>query len=146
MTRAARAIERSGELSGTLPVATGDEIGTLSLTFNRRLHRLREAQQQLVRHERLTAIGQVAADGDHFGNACDGDFNNLHPVVNAFDLGQMRQALGKAVTDTTCPCDDGTLACSCAEFDLNNLHPVINAFDLGIFRGLLGKPPGPSAW
>jgi len=89
---------------------------------------------------------QVDTDGDHFGNACDGDFNNLHPVVNAFDLGQMRQALGKAVTDTTCPCDDGTLACSCAEFDLNGLHPVINAFDLGIFRGLLGKPPGPSAW
>jgi subtilisin family serine protease len=87
---------------------------------------------------------QTDTDGDGFGNACDGDFNNLHPVVNAFDLGQMRQALGKAVTDTTCPCDDGTLACSCAEFDLNGLHPVINAFDLGIFRQMLGNPPGPS--
>jgi signal transduction histidine kinase len=48
-----------------LPVATGDEIGTLSLTFNRMLHRLREAQQQLVQHERLTAIGQVAAEVAH---------------------------------------------------------------------------------
>jgi signal transduction histidine kinase len=65
MTGAARAIERSGELSATLPVATGDEIGTLSLTFNRMLHRLREAQQQLVQHERLTAIGQVAAEVAH---------------------------------------------------------------------------------
>jgi signal transduction histidine kinase len=65
MTRAARAIERRGELTATLPVATGDEIGTLSVTFNRMLERLRAAQQQLVQHERLTAVGQVAAEVAH---------------------------------------------------------------------------------
>jgi len=93
----------------------------------------------------VASLPPLDTDGDGFGKACDGDFNNLHPVVNAFDLGQMRQALGKAVSDNTCPCDDGTLACSCAEFDLNGLHPVINALDLGIFRQMLGKPPGPAA-
>jgi signal transduction histidine kinase len=65
MTRAARAIERSGELSASLPVVGGDEIGALATTFNHMLQRLRVAQRQLVQHERLTAIGQVAAEVAH---------------------------------------------------------------------------------
>jgi signal transduction histidine kinase len=65
MTEAARAIERSGELSASLPVVAEDEIGALARTFNHMLHRLRLAQRQLVQHERLTAIGQVAAEVAH---------------------------------------------------------------------------------
>jgi|GEM_PF-3113195 len=65
MTEAARAIERSGELSASLPVVAEDEIGALARTFNHMLQRLRVAQRQLVQHERLTAIGQVAAEVAH---------------------------------------------------------------------------------
>jgi len=65
MTQAARAIEDSGELSASLPVVANDEIGALAATFNHMLHRLRLAQRQLVQHERLTAIGQVAAEVAH---------------------------------------------------------------------------------
>ncbi len=65
ITRAAEAIESSGKLDVTLPVERRDEIGYLAATFNRMLHRLAEAQAALVRQERLTAIGRVAAEVAH---------------------------------------------------------------------------------
>lgn len=65
ITHAAEVIESSGELDVTLPVGRSDEIGHLAATFNRMLHRLAEAQATLVRQERLTAIGRVAAEMAH---------------------------------------------------------------------------------
>jgi len=65
ITRAAAAIETSGQLGVILPVERPDEIGYLAATFNRMVHRLAEAQATLVRQERLTAIGRVAAEVAH---------------------------------------------------------------------------------
>jgi len=65
ITRGAEVIERSGQLDLTLPAERDDEIGHLAATFNRMLHRLAEAQAALVRQERLTAIGRVAAEVAH---------------------------------------------------------------------------------
>jgi len=65
ITHAAEVIESSGKLDLTLPVGRPDEIGHLAATFNRMLHRLVEAQATLVRQERLTAIGRVAAEVAH---------------------------------------------------------------------------------
>jgi len=65
ITRAAEAIESSGQLDVSLPAKRPDEIGHLAATFNRMLHRLADAQAILVRQERLTAIGRVAAEVAH---------------------------------------------------------------------------------
>jgi len=65
ITRAAEVIEGSGKLDVPLAAERPDEIGHLAATFNRMLHRLAEAQATLVRQERLTAIGRVAAEMAH---------------------------------------------------------------------------------
>ncbi|MFK7887005.1 MAG: DUF4215 domain-containing protein [Gammaproteobacteria bacterium] len=71
--------------------------------------------------------GQADGDGDGYGNACDGDFNN-DCITNVTDLGILRQRFFTmdAVTDLN---GDG----------------VTNAVDLGLFRTLFFQPPGPSA-
>ncbi len=70
--------------------------------------------------------GQVDADNDGYGNACDGDFNN-DCVVAAIDLGLLKLAFFSAD----------------AVIDLN-ADGIVNAQDLGIFKGLFFLPPGPS--
>ncbi len=65
ITHAAELIESSGQLGVSLPAERPDEIGHLAATFNRMLHRLAEVQATLVRQERLTAIGRVAAEVAH---------------------------------------------------------------------------------
>jgi hypothetical protein len=69
---------------------------------------------------------QFDADGDGYGNRCDGDLNN-DGVTNAQDNVQFRQRLGTpdAVADF-------------------NHSGNVNAQDAVIFRTLLGRPPGPS--
>lgn len=69
---------------------------------------------------------QFDADGDGYGNRCDGDLNN-NGVVNAQDTVIFRSRLGTGD----------------AAADLNH-NGVVNAQDTVIFRTLLGGPPGPS--
>jgi two-component system NtrC family sensor kinase len=54
-----------GDLSTTVPVARGDELGDLAATFNDMTRRLREAQSQLVAAEKLASIGRLAAGVAH---------------------------------------------------------------------------------
>jgi uncharacterized repeat protein (TIGR03806 family) len=70
---------------------------------------------------------QFDADGDGYGNRCDGDLNN-NGVVNAQDTTLFRNRLG-----TSDPVAD-----------LNH-NGTVNAQDTTIFRGLIGKLPGPAA-
>ncbi|MEM6638378.1 MAG: hypothetical protein AAF610_00610 [Pseudomonadota bacterium] len=69
---------------------------------------------------------QRDADGDHYGNLCDGDFNN-DMAVNAQDLGIMRASFftNDPLTDL-------------------NSDGVTNFVDLGIMRGLFFTEPGPT--
>jgi len=74
---------------------------------------------------------QCDADGDGFGNRCDGDLNN-NGATNAQDtvlfraqLGQPSPATGRNKADLNC-------------------NGAVNAQDNVLFRGLLGAPPGPS--
>ncbi|MFK7889051.1 MAG: hypothetical protein AB8G16_19505 [Gammaproteobacteria bacterium] len=69
---------------------------------------------------------QIDADGDNFGNACDGDLNN-DCIVNVADLGLMR-----AVFFTTDPVAD------------LNADGMVNVLDLGLLRAAFFQPPGPS--
>jgi hypothetical protein len=71
---------------------------------------------------------QCDGDQDGYGNHCDADFNN-DLIVNNFDVGPFRAALGtnNPVTDLNC---DG----------------ITNNFDVGPFKTMLGHPPGPSGY
>ncbi len=69
---------------------------------------------------------QLDADGDGYGNLCDGDLNN-NGTVNAQDTSIFRSKLG-----TSDPVAD-----------LNG-NGYVNAQDSGIFKNMLGLPPGPS--
>lgn len=54
-----------GDLSAEVPVVGSDEIGQLARSFNRMIHDLAQAQEQLVRSQRLAAIGQLAGSMSH---------------------------------------------------------------------------------
>ena len=54
-----------GDLSRSVPVTTRDELGQLAQSFNAMAKDLREAQERLVRSERLVAIGELAAGIGH---------------------------------------------------------------------------------
>ena len=70
--------------------------------------------------------GQQDADGDGFGNWCDGDFNN-DGRVNFADLAEFRSKFGSAD----------------AEANLDS-PGVVNFAAPARFKMLFGKPPGPS--
>ncbi|MFK8015280.1 MAG: thrombospondin type 3 repeat-containing protein [Gammaproteobacteria bacterium] len=69
---------------------------------------------------------QTDADGDQFGNACDGDLSN-DCATNAADLGIFRTLFFGAG--------------SAADF---NEDGVVNVADLGLLRTLFFSAPGPS--
>lgn len=71
--------------------------------------------------------GQVDANADGFGNACDADLSN-DCIVNVVDLGLLRNAFFS----------------SDAEADLNS-DGVVNVVDLGLMRTAFFDAPGPSA-
>jgi signal transduction histidine kinase len=63
LTQAARQVA-AGDLSVQVPAATGDEIGSLTRTFNEMVERLRESRQleeRLHFAERSTAMGRLAS-------------------------------------------------------------------------------------
>ncbi len=75
---------------------------------------------------------QLDADGDGYGNICDGDLNNSG-FVNTADFGLLRSVIGQAASS-------GPLA---AAADLNGSGTVTTA-DFGLLRAALGTAPGPS--
>lgn len=61
-----------GDLSARVKVASANEIGTLAISFNRMVDRIREAQerllasqQQMVQSEKLASVGRMAAGLAH---------------------------------------------------------------------------------
>jgi uncharacterized repeat protein (TIGR01451 family) len=75
---------------------------------------------------------QHDADGDGYGNMCDGDLNN-DGNTNTLDLNLLKLAYRSTAGD--------------ANYDVNadlNGDGVINTLDLNIFKGLYRNPPGPS--
>jgi len=70
---------------------------------------------------------QLDSDGDNYGNACDGDFNNDN-LVNSQDLGMFKQMF---------------LSTGDVEADLNS-DQIVNSQDIGLFKALFLKPVGPS--
>ena len=75
---------------------------------------------------------QLDANGDGYGNLCDGDLNNSGFVTTA-DFGLLRSVLGQ-------PASSGPLA---AAADMNGSGTVTTA-DFGLLRAALGMAPGPS--
>jgi hypothetical protein len=75
---------------------------------------------------------QLDADGDGYGNICDGDLNNSG-FVNTADFGLLRSVIGQAASS-------GPLA---AAADMNGSGTVTTA-DFGLLRAALGTAPGPS--
>lgn len=64
VTVRAQAVAR-GDLSARAPLATGDELGELSVTFERMVGAIAEAREKLLASERLAAIGKMAAHVTH---------------------------------------------------------------------------------
>jgi signal transduction histidine kinase len=64
VTERAKAVAK-GDLTPRLALVSDDEIGELSLTFERMVSELADAQNQALTNERLAAIGQMAAHVTH---------------------------------------------------------------------------------
>jgi signal transduction histidine kinase len=48
-----------------LPVESGDELGRLALTFNQMCDSIRNAREELIRHERIATIGRLSSSIVH---------------------------------------------------------------------------------
>jgi hypothetical protein len=70
--------------------------------------------------------GQLDADSDNYGNACDADYNN-DGTSNSLDVGLFRNAFATndAIVD-------------------HNEDGAVNSLDIGVFRNIFGSDPGPS--
>ena len=55
----------SGDLSQEIPVKSRDELGTLTRSFNSMIVNLRDTQNELVRSEKLVALGRLSAGVAH---------------------------------------------------------------------------------
>jgi hypothetical protein len=72
---------------------------------------------------------QIDADGDGYGNICDGDFDN-NGYTNGADSVILRNSIGVVPVNMVT--------------DINS-NGVVNAQDTVLHRNMLGHPPGPSA-
>lgn len=75
---------------------------------------------------------QRDADGDGYGNSCDGDLNNTG-LVNSADFAILRSVLNQSATSSP----------TAAAADLNDSGTVTTA-DVAMLRARLGLVPGPS--
>lgn len=75
---------------------------------------------------------QLDANGDGYGNNCDGDINNTGTVTTA-DFGLLRSVIGQPASFSP----------TAAAADMNGSGTVTTA-DFGMLRARLGTPPGPS--
>ncbi len=80
---------------------------------------------------------QFDADGDHFGNHCDADFDE-NGVTGISDFGTFRRCFGQAPTISDGPSADPT----CAESDMNG-DGAVGLADFALFKSEYGTPPGP---
>lgn len=55
----------SGDLSQEIAVKSGDELGTLTRSFNRMVRNLRDIQNELIRSEKLISLGRISAGVAH---------------------------------------------------------------------------------
>lgn len=78
--------------------------------------------------------GQLDADGDGYGNACDGDLNNSG-LVTSSDYGIITWVLGRSAASSP----------TAAAADLNG-SGTVTATDVSILRNQLSSPPGPSGF
>ena len=76
----------SGDLSREIAVKSGDELGTLTRSFNRMVRNLREIQNELVRSEKLISLGRISAGVAHEIR------NPLNAMKGAIALLQRRRA------------------------------------------------------
>jgi hypothetical protein len=81
---------------------------------------------------------QLDADGDLYGNACDGDFDQTG-IVSSGDFNVYRLCSGKIVGPGVGPDQDPT----CAESDMDGSGQVV-VRDFTIWVSTFGKAPGPS--
>ena len=76
---------------------------------------------------------QLDADGDGYGNFCDGDLNNSN-LTTATDFNLFRGCLNLP----------STTSALCAAADMNG-SGLVTATDFNLLRALLNQAPGPSA-
>lgn len=65
LTQYARKIKEEGDLNLDISIGSADEIGILANAFKAMVDNLRNAQDRIIRSERLSAIGQLASSVAH---------------------------------------------------------------------------------
>jgi two-component system NtrC family sensor kinase len=114
LARASEAIAQ-GDFSGTVPVASADEIGHLGRAFNTMaaaLHQRDEllkerTRQQLTRSERLASVGRLAAGVAHeINNPLTGVLTFSHLLLKEAPPGSRQREDLQTIIDATTRCRD----------------------------------------
>lgn len=81
---------------------------------------------------------QIDSDGDRYGNACDGDFDQSGSAMMG-DFNTFRLCFGRSVAPGVGPAADP----SCAESDMDGTG-VVGVNDANLWSHTFNRPPGPS--